>query len=531
MNRRQASLVALLLAGGCLAPHYGVDATDSVDAGGSSGDGNGKRPTAGQADGGAESLGGAADPGTLEGGGPASETCEADQKRCGGQCVGISDVAYGCGASTCNQSSCPADFEAVLGCDGESCVAVDCTDGFKLCDARCVSESDPTFGCGPAACDDSACPDPGPGTLTCSDGACVVGDCATGSKQCGNKCVPKNEDNGCAAEACDACASNQVCAGAPAECACEATVDPCAGFECGSAVDSCGELKDCRNDCAGTKEPFCIGNTCRECKQASDCQAPDDNPCRKPACTNNSCTFTVAAPNTPCPGGGKCSATLPGVCERPPVKVGAFNIDATEVTRGQYDAFLKAKAGDMSGQIAACSWNATYTPTGGWPGYPYQIEYPISLVDWCDAHAYCKWAGRRLCGKLGGGSFDLTVDSTGAGSQWVNACLPAAGGPYPYGSPFNVDACNGKNTSGASEPVASYPECVGGEPGLYDMSGNMAEWNDGCTGYTDADDACVTLGGAFGSTNTGEYLVCSHGQGYRRDVTATWVGFRCCSNP
>ena len=38
---------------------------------------------------------------------------------------------------------------------------------------------------------------------------------------------------------------------------------------------------------------------------------------------------TVAAANTSCPGGGKCSATLPGVCERPPITVGSFNIDAT----------------------------------------------------------------------------------------------------------------------------------------------------------------------------------------------------------
>lgn len=529
MDRRRISVIVLLLAGGCLAPHYGVDATDSVDAGGSSGSGSSGRPvgSAGQSDtGGAPSFGGE----TSEAGGPSSVTCDADQKRCGGECVDLSDVAYGCGAATCNQSGCPADAEAVLGCDGETCVAVSCTSGFKLCDSRCVSESDPTFGCGATACDDSACPDPGAGTLTCSDGACVVGACSGDSKQCGNKCVPQNEDNGCSAVACAPCASNQLCSGTPSLCACLPNGDPCAGFECGSATDSCGMAMDCRNECAGTNEPFCIGNTCHECKVAGDCDAPPaDNPCFKAACVDHSCTLTVAPANTSCPGGGKCSATLPGVCERPPIAVGSFDIDATEVTRGQYAAFLEDKAGDMTGQLTACSWNKTYTPEEGWPGYQHYIDYPITSVDWCDAFAYCSWAGRRLCGKLGGGPAPFTVDHTGTTAQWVNACMPAGGGTYPYGSSFDSNACNGKLSASVAR-VASFSNCVGGEPGLYDMSGNVSEWEDSCSGYTNEADSCGTQGGAFGIADAGSHLVCTTGQGYRRDVAAPWIGFRCCSD-
>jgi formylglycine-generating enzyme required for sulfatase activity len=218
------------------------------------------------------------------------------------------------------------------------------------------------------------------------------------------------------------------------------------------------------------------------------------------------------------------------VCERPPVKVGTFNIDATEVTRGQYDAFLKAKAGDTTGQAAVCSWNTTYTPSKGWPGYAYQIDYPVTSVDWCDAAAYCGWAGRRLCGKLGGGPAPWVVDMTGETAQWVHACLPASGGPYPYGSTFDVDACNGKQF-GYPARVASFPGCVGGVPGLYDMSGNVAEWEDSCNANTGEADSCGTQGGRVGIADTGSHLVCTTGQGFRRDLAGESIGFRCCSNP
>jgi hypothetical protein len=36
--------------------------------------------------------------------------------------------------------------------------------------------------------------------------------------------------------------------------------------------------------------------------------------------------------------------------------------------------------------------------------------------------------------------------------------------------------------------------CIGGSPGLYDMSGNVAEWEISCDGATDE---CLVRGGAF----------------------------------
>lgn len=115
---------------------------------------------------------------------------------------------------------------------------------------------------------------------------------------------------------------------------------------------------------------------------------------------------------------GKCAEGL-----RPPklVHLTATNgtgycMDQREVTAREYQEFMQAKNGDTSGQIATCAWNKEWmgplTLPDAWEIMPYECEgrgydpenYPnraVGCVDWCDAHAYCAWAGKRLCGKVG----------------------------------------------------------------------------------------------------------------------------------
>ena len=72
--------------------------------------------------------------------------------------------------------------------------------------------------------------------------------------------------------------------------------------------------------------------------------------------------------------------------ERPVHKVilDGFYMDVREVTVGQFKAFLADSGYNWGG-----SWNsvAEYSPGD---------EYPMVSVDWNDATAYAKWAGKRL---------------------------------------------------------------------------------------------------------------------------------------
>jgi hypothetical protein len=101
---------------------------------------------------------------------------------------------------------------------------------------------------------------------------------------------------------------------------------------------------------------------------------------------------------------GSCPSGLPGPAMVP---AGAFAlptmcIDATEVTNAHYAAFLASSPAPGSGP-GACTWNVRYEPLFHWPPPPERAAFPVVDVDWCDAFAYCAWAGKRLCGDPGGG--------------------------------------------------------------------------------------------------------------------------------
>jgi formylglycine-generating enzyme required for sulfatase activity len=216
-----------------------------------------------------------------------------------------------------------------------------------------------------------------------------------------------------------------------------------------------------------------------------------------------------------------------------------FSIDATEVTKSQYKAWLDTTP-SPTGQPAAClPWNNTYVPTTNrddlgcgsatWPPNTDVLNHPVVCVDWCDARAYCKAVGKRLCGKIGGGTsvFDPANSPT---SQWYAACAKGGNQPFPYGDTYDGLACNGQDYNSENEalPVGSIPACQS-YTGVFDLSGNVHEWEDACDGNVDGDNFCRSRGGSFLSWNT--LLQCSYATGARRYFVSDQQGFRCCSDP
>jgi sulfatase modifying factor 1 len=218
----------------------------------------------------------------------------------------------------------------------------------------------------------------------------------------------------------------------------------------------------------------------------------------------------------------------------------SFCIDATEATQADYLAFLLA-VGDASGitQPPECAFNvALKNPVPGCPKFDAGNDLPIYCVDWCDARAYCAWAGKRMCGKIGGGP-ETPLTAELAQEEWNFACTGGLATKYPYGDTPMVGACNipQENTpSDATDDetktaVGSLAGCQGGFPGIFDMQGNVAEWVDWCDPATDGTGsaACYVRGGhTFGSA---EYWTCANlFETHPRNEPVIEVGIRCCKD-
>jgi formylglycine-generating enzyme required for sulfatase activity len=129
-----------------------------------------------------------------------------------------------------------------------------------------------------------------------------------------------------------------------------------------------------------------------------------------------------------------------------PVRVNPFYMDAREVTVEQYAAFVKA-----TGRRQPYNW-----PKSG--PRPQDLKLPVAAIDWYEAAAYCKWAGKRLPTE----------------AEWERAARGIAeGAKYPWGEkePSKSMACY-DTMKGPCEVGKFEPNYFG----LYDMSGNVWEW-------------------------------------------------------
>jgi hypothetical protein len=209
------------------------------------------------------------------------------------------------------------------------------------------------------------------------------------------------------------------------------------------------------------------------------------------------------------------------------VNVGGYCIDSTEVTNEQYTGFLNVA--DAAAQPAECNWNSTFAPKCTTLNSGNKVA--VTCVNWCDAWSYCAWAGKRLCGKIGGGAVPQGSLNDSAVDQWFNACSRGGTLAYPYGNSYQSAVCNDAARA-ASEPldVGSSVKCVGGYAGLFDMSGNAVEWEDACDATGGINDNCIIRSGAWDDSSASGNLTCaaSNNALQKRDTADTTTGFRCC---
>jgi formylglycine-generating enzyme required for sulfatase activity len=234
-----------------------------------------------------------------------------------------------------------------------------------------------------------------------------------------------------------------------------------------------------------------------------------------------------------------------------PTGAADYSIDATEVTRGQYEAWVATNPPLPDSTDADCGWKSTGSYAANSTCMTSTSvcssgcdHHPQVCVDWCDAYAYCRAVGKRLCGAISGGSNAYESFANASTSQWYRACSSGDTNTYPYGSSYSETTCNGCDYAAANNdyktvPVGMLTGCqssVTGYTGVYDLEGNVVEWEDSCTGTGDSAH-CRLRGGSFGTCHFSGGLTCASVNFYDYSRLGTdyfgaggdGVGFRCCS--
>lgn len=180
------------------------------------------------------------------------------------------------------------------------------------------------------------------------------------------------------------------------------------------------------------------------------------------------------------------------------VAVSAFELAKTEVTVGEYAAFIKANPGyDAGNSCWSIDNNSKWQEQQGrnWANPPFgdfkqTNQHPVVCVNWNDAQAYVKWLNARPGSP---GNYRLASEAeweyaARAGSKtakhWGESsqdqCRYANGGDKALKTakadwPYSIQDCDDKHPYTA--PVGSYEANAWG---LKDMLGNAWEWTQDC---------------------------------------------------
>jgi gamma-glutamyl hercynylcysteine S-oxide synthase len=129
------------------------------------------------------------------------------------------------------------------------------------------------------------------------------------------------------------------------------------------------------------------------------------------------------------------------------VNLNAYRIDKYLVTNAQYARFIAA-----TGHRPPSDWKDGKIQQG-------TLLHPVTLVNWFDASAYAKWAGKRLPSE----------------AEWEKAARGTDGRRWPWGDVMDPKRLNTYYNVGSANDVTAYAGGIS-PYGIFDMAGNVDEW-------------------------------------------------------
>lgn len=190
------------------------------------------------------------------------------------------------------------------------------------------------------------------------------------------------------------------------------------------------------------------------------------------------------------------------------VTVGDFWMDETPVTVAQYLEAVKAGACTPPNGVDENVWS-------NW-GVLGRENHPVNCVDWHQACAYAKWAGKRLPTEeewewAARGGDEARLYPWGNKEPSDQLCWDGEGNDLGYG--------NRQSTS----PVGSYPK-GNSKHGLKDMAGNVWEWTSST--YASTSEDRINRGGCWIDNGPGSVRASVLGCD-SPSIRSGSLGFRC----